>query len=168
MPLLLHAKRFTQFEYLGNMEKSARIVKIHGEIATVIVKQQNACSVCSVNSLCGTSVLSSIFTRKAEFDVINEAGAKVGDEVYLEISDAVLIKASIAMYLLPILFLLAGAIIGEKFLYTLANAEVASIIGGVTGFFLGILFYKSYSKRLKESMDNTPISISQSQQSCDS
>ncbi len=130
--------------------KSANIVKTQGKIATVTVKQQSACGTCSVYSVCGTSVLSKLFSRKSEFNVVNETDAVEGDEVLLSVSDTVLIKTSFMMYLLPLMCLFAGAILAEQLFSASPYAEALSILGGISGFVCGIWIFKLYATSLQK------------------
>jgi len=84
-----------------------------------------------------------------EVEAINDAGAKVGQNVVLSFETAPLLKATFLLYVLPILFLLAGAIIGDKITpFFNFDESTLSIIIGLLFFGLAIVFVKLKGNKL--------------------
>ena len=69
-----------------------------------------------------------------EVEAINLAHAREGDTVILSMETASLIKASFLLYILPVMLLIVGAVIGARFGATLAMNESATAAAG--GFLL--------------------------------
>lgn len=92
-----------------------------------------------------------------EVEAINNAGAKVGEKVVISFESSPLLKATFLLYVLPILFLLVGAFIGD----TLApsfdmNRSTCSLLLGLLFFVLSIKFVKSKGNKLAKTDEYRP------------
>lgn len=143
------------------IEKSARVLRLEGELAVLEVAQQSSCGSCSARSGCGTSVLSGLFGRKAEFRAYNKIKAEAGAMVTVAIPERVLVTASLLMYLLPLVLMIIAAAVGQSLMQGSANAEFVSILSGLGGFFSGILVYRIAGSHLQSDPDNLPVLVKQ-------
>lgn len=95
------------------LEAEGVIVKIGQEGVFVETSRASACGSCSSKDGCGTSTLSQLLGNKSSsFKVLNPIGATLGERVVIGMEEAALLKSSLLVYLLPLTFLLAGAITG--------------------------------------------------------
>ena len=69
-----------------------------------------------------------------EVDAINRAGAREGDRILLHFETASLLKACFLLYMLPVGFMLLGAILGHWL--ALKTDMNASLVSAVSGFLL--------------------------------
>ncbi|NCB62892.1 MAG: polyunsaturated fatty acid synthase PfaA [Clostridia bacterium] len=92
------------------MTQTAQVKRILSEnIAEVAVVRQGACSHdCAKCGGCGTAVLPTV-TAMAE----NRVGAREGDVVLLETPSDKLLGIAALVYLIPMVFLIAGYLIGQ-------------------------------------------------------
>lgn len=92
------------------IEELAVVAKIENNQVWVQAGANKGCGGCQQKSSCSTSVLDKL-TRKREVAVDSEIELKAGDEVVIGIEEGVLIKASLLLYLIPLLAMgLAGGL----------------------------------------------------------
>lgn len=125
------------------IETRARVVETGSGVALVEAERQSGCGHCDPVKGCGKSSLSKLFCSKPRrFEVIDPIGTKIGDEVTIGVRDGALLKGSVAMYLVPMASLMAGALSGS---FLGGGGDGASILGGAVGLVLGFLWARFYS-----------------------
>jgi sigma-E factor negative regulatory protein RseC len=131
------------------IEETGRVVRVSDEYVWVETDPVTACGSCTVRSGCGTPVLARVLGRRnAPLRVANTVAAAVGDHVVLGISESGLVRGSLAVYLVPLAGLFAGALC-SYFLAQglLANyTEPASILGAVAGLSAGLAWLGHFSR----------------------
>lgn len=114
------------------------ITAVSGQQVTITTALQQGCGGCKQQSHCGAGILSKALpNRRGSVDVWLENPPQVGTHVELWLPEKAMLKFSVLLYLLPILMLLAGAVMGEQLfpqqeLYGIAFAGIgfaASFIG---------------------------------------
>ena len=105
--------------------------------AQVMIKRSDSCGDCG-HSHCCTSVGAS---SKMEINAANEIGAGVGDLVSVRLGSSAVSASAFLLYLLPVIGLLAGAVVGAEINEKLPLGETGSaillgMIGLGFGFFL--------------------------------
>lgn len=89
------------------MEQRVTVIAIEGDEAIVSGRRANSCGDCAGKASCST--LGSWKDRFVEMRVKNLIHARIGDEVLLELPDAVLLRVAFRLYGLPMLaFVLSG------------------------------------------------------------
>ena len=92
-----------------------------------------------------------------DVDAINEVGAKPGDTVILSYSTSSLLKATFLLYVFPIICMIIGAVIGQKYSSNMGMGEsAASAIVGFTFFFVAIFFVKVSGNKMATKEKYTP------------
>lgn len=118
------------------IEQEARVVGIEGDDAVVAIQRQSACGGCSAKSGCGTSVVASLFPgRQQTLHLHNSQHAQVGDRILVGLPESALQRASLLLYGVPLVLLLAGAVVGQSW----GGTEPLAILGGLSGVALGLL-----------------------------
>jgi sigma-E factor negative regulatory protein RseC len=122
-------------------EEMATVIETRGNTAKVRVQSSSSCDHCPSRSSCHT-----IGEGLREVDVSNRIGARVGQRVKIGVSPRALLKASFILYIIPIVALVIGAMLGNSF--SSGNKEVwAVLLGG--GFLVGsFLLIKAFGKYL--------------------
>jgi sigma-E factor negative regulatory protein RseC len=139
------------------MIKEQAIV-IGGNIETgrisVRVDRKSACETCQMKAGCGQKLINDGSQRKCiEFELDNDLNAKVGDQVTLAIPESSFIQASIVMYVLPLIFMIVGAVLGEKlFLFSDDGMFLLSSLG----FIIGLLVARNFAKTKQSNPDFQP------------
>ena len=133
------------------IEEKATVIAVEDDRVLLQTQRRSACQSCSVKQGCGTSVLATVVgQRYSQVSVANTLGANVGDEIMMGINDNALVKGSLLIYALPLIFLLVGALLGEFFAHAYnLNAELASIIAGAAGFVLSMFVIRFSVTRTK-------------------
>jgi sigma-E factor negative regulatory protein RseC len=118
------------------IEQEARVVALSGDDALVSIQRQSACGGCAAKSGCGTSVVASLFPQRQQtLRLRNSQRAEVGDRILVGLPEAALQRASLLLYGVPLVMLLAGAVTGQM----LGGTEPLAILGGLSGVTLGLL-----------------------------
>lgn len=129
------------------------VIKIDSTTAWVKTTKTHACEACAARASC--NVMGG--GKEMEVEAINHAGAKVGEKVVLFFETSPLLKATFMLYVLPILFLMAGAFIGHK-MASFFNFD-ASLLSAITGFlFFGliILFVRDRGNKMAKKDEYRP------------
>ncbi|MBW2123410.1 MAG: SoxR reducing system RseC family protein [Deltaproteobacteria bacterium] len=75
--------------------------------------------------------------REREVTAVNRAGAAAGDRVLISIGSGSFLKASFVVYLVPVLALIVGSVIGKTYsasIWAGGNPDVVSILAGLVSF----------------------------------
>ncbi len=118
------------------LEEEGIVVGVKGDFVEVEAQAKAGCGSCSARKGCGTSLVASLFPkRRHRFLARNEAGASTGDRVLIGLDEGALQSASLVLYLLPLLGLIGGALLGGWLARSLASddSELLSILFGVAG-----------------------------------
>jgi sigma-E factor negative regulatory protein RseC len=131
-------------------EEVGTVLKTGGSAAAVLVKRNAACDHCPSRSCC-----TSLGGDLKRVDVSNVIGAKEGQQVKIGISPKTVLKASFILYMVPILALIIGVMLGN-FLGP-QHKEIWAISVGI-GFFIGSYFIiKGLSKRFANKGEYLPV-----------
>lgn len=132
------------------IETEGMVVKVEGDVAYIQARRQSSCSGCAKQDEgCGTATLIGFFDAKTPlYRARNQLGVKTGDRVVIGIADGMLFRGVMAIYLPPLLLLLAGALGGHFLAATPAAAEVYAMLGALAGLAAGFFGARYYSARL--------------------
>jgi len=128
------------------MEQAVVVVEVKGDEALVRGRRATACGSCAGKSSCGT--LGSWVERFAEMRVGNPIGAKVGDEVTIEVPDGEFLRAAVRLYGAPMLgFFAAGfATRAAALAMALPSPELCAAFGALGGMFAVFLWLRGSEK----------------------
>lgn len=145
------------------IETQAKVVRTDGDVAYVEARNSSGCGSCGSGTECGTALLSQIFGgSRREFRVLNAVGARTGENVVIGLEDGALLKGSMAMYLLPLALLFAGAISGVSLAPDAGLRDLYSIFGGGAGLVAGFAWVKLYALRLGANRYFQPVILRKS------
>ena len=134
------------------IEEQGRVVALQNDWVWVETQRKTACGQCSVNKGCGTSVLADVFGKKANsIAVIKTLPVKIGDEVIIGIEENSLVKGSLLIYTLPLIFLIAFGLLGEvvSAQILLSNSDAMTVLFAIMGLVIGFFWLKHISLRLR-------------------
>lgn len=94
------------------IEELAKVVKIENHQVWVESGQNNACGGCLQKASCTTNALGNVLKKKS-VPVDSNIQLKTGDEVMVAIDESLLLRASLLLYLLPLIALFTGAGIAD-------------------------------------------------------
>ncbi len=141
------------------IEEQGRVIDVRDGYVLVETQRQSSCGKCSLNTGCGTSVLSRVLgQRRTRVRALDSLGAKAGDEVVIGIEDTMLLRSSLAAYLVPLLGLLLGALGGSALAPTLGiSNEAGSILCAFAGMAAGIVWLSYHSRRTAHDRRYQPV-----------
>jgi len=141
------------------IKEQAKVIAVKDGQVSIEIDRSSACGSCSARNGCGTSILDRFFKRTDNHMVIkSDLDIVVGDEIVVGLQEGALIKGSFVVYTVPLLLLLAVAVIAKQ----ITGSEAASIIGAVTGFVLGLLYVRYFSLSVKNDERFHPVILSHS------
>ena len=121
---------------------------VNGVNATVQTQNQLACSSCKLVDTCGNGIIEKYFSgRVFTCDVKNDLDAKVGDKVTLAIPKSSVTKASIIVYLVPLLLFIFAAAVTS---FYIQNENIVILIS-LCALTSGLFATKFYNRRLLKS-----------------
>ncbi len=133
------------------IEESGVVINCAGEFADVETERKSSCGGCSASGVCGAGVLAKVFGRRRSIvRVVNSIDAQAGDRVVVGLPDGALVRGSFVFYVVPLLTMIVGAMLGEASSVALgfASTEPFSIIGGLLGLICGMFLARIFSDRV--------------------
>ena len=131
------------------IEEHAVVVGIEQDVAMLEVVRRTPCGLCGQTRGCGISLWGRLFGHKPNiFRAINEIYARVGDSVIVGIAEQALLTSALTVYGVPLLTLLAGALLAGVIFpgdgLEISHADRNAVIGAVVGLVLGLLWVKGH------------------------
>lgn len=119
------------------------VTQIGPGTALVRTLPSEACAGCPSCGTCNSQ------REDTEVEVINEVGAKIGDRILIDIKTSAFLKATFLLYVLPIIGLLAGAMLGvQAAAYYGYDSSACSAAFGFAAFFLTVAFVRIKGNRM--------------------
>lgn len=115
--------------------ETGKVVALKGDYAWVQTIRNSACQSCSARSGCGQKVLAAATGGRAnQVLVANTVQADVGDEVTIGIDESALLGASLIVYALPLVLMVAASIVGHRMsggqdLWAMGGALAGLVVG---------------------------------------
>ncbi len=129
------------------------IVRTEGTKAWVMVRRGSMCDTCKSKKSCHS--LSDNVNMESE--AMNIAGAKTGDRVVIKIASGALFKISFVFYMIPVLALMAGAILGKNYAEGLnSETELYSVLFALAGSIISFLVIKVIAQWMDNKKKYTP------------
>lgn len=128
------------------IEEVVRVTRIENDDVWVEADRLSACAACTAKKGCGQGALSEWMSDKSiELTVANPAHLvpSVGQAVVVGLEEGSLIRASLLVYLVPLLSLVALAIIARS----AGGSEGVQILAGTFGLALGFMAVRWFSRR---------------------
>jgi len=114
------------------IEESAIVTGLDGDLAMIQMLRQGTCSQCELNSGCGTGAIGRMLGHRSKLLTIkNNYNLKPGDSVLLGMPDKAYMKASLLIYGLPLVGLIAGSLLAQALF---GNSETITILFAIAGF----------------------------------
>ena len=121
------------------------VIHTHAALARVKTTKSSSCKACTARDSCHVTETGKVM----EVDAINGAGAREGDRILLHFETASLMKACFLLYLLPVGFMLMGAVFGHWLaLKASMNVSLLSAMFGFLSLFLSFMMIRSKANAL--------------------
>jgi sigma-E factor negative regulatory protein RseC len=123
-------------EHTTMLEETAMVIDVKDGMLMAETESRSSCSHCSADS-CSTSVVAKLFgVRRNRLVMENSLDAKPGDQVVIGIPDALLVRASVMAYLLPLVSMLLLTAIGDALGMNEILLSLLALVGLAIGFFM--------------------------------
>ena len=137
------------------LEEIAEVVEVHSDFILVSSSRLSACNACQASTNCGQRSLAGLFGNKSilfKLENTERLSVAVGQSVVLGLHEHALLKSSVVMYLIPLLFLIISAVAA-----TLLNlSEGLIIVSGLAALLLGFVVARKLSVKLLSNPNYTP------------
>ncbi len=122
------------------------VTKVNSSTAWVKCTKSAACESCSAKGFCATGGNDDV-----EVEAINAVGAKVDDRVTISFETSSLLKATFLVYMIPVLFLVLGVVIGDKIAQIFNyDQTIFSVLVGSLFLVVAFFFVKTKGKELSK------------------
>jgi sigma-E factor negative regulatory protein RseC len=126
--------------------ETGRVLEVDGRWAWVACRRQAECARCAEGRGCGGGILGRMLGDRLH-KVRAATGAvtvRPGDQVLIGLGEEVVLRAAAAVYLLPLLLALGGAVAAAALT---GAGDPAAIAGAAGGLVLGLAWARGYSRR---------------------
>jgi sigma-E factor negative regulatory protein RseC len=118
------------------LEQTARVIDVNDGMLLAETESRSGCNHCATSG-CTTSVVARLFgVRRNRLVMENSIGARPGDQVVIGIPDALLVRASVLAYLMPLLSMLGLGALGDQFGLAPIWLSLLALGGLAIGFFM--------------------------------
>ncbi|OOF26190.1 transcriptional regulator [Salinivibrio proteolyticus] len=113
-------------------------------------QQQTSCGSCQSQSQCGTGIVSKALPGKVNHVKVRAPKAlPVGTLVEIGLAEATLVRSALIVYLVPLVMLMVGALLGQFVFAELASGGEAGVIATSVGFgTFGVLIARYLAARV--------------------
>lgn len=141
------------------IEECGRIVAVDSDAVWVETTARSGCGRCQEAGGCGqNSIFRMLGDRTRQLRVYSgTVQARVGDTAVVGVPGGALVRASLLAYLVPLLALLAGAVIGHN---AAGGADFGAILGGIAGLVAGFAGAHLVTVRLAPHLGLNPVLLS--------
>jgi sigma-E factor negative regulatory protein RseC len=119
------------------LEETARVIEVKDGLLLAETEFRSSCSHCASGDSCTTSVVAKLFgNRRNRLVMENSLQAKPGDQVLIGIPDALLVRASLMAYLLPLVTMLGVTVLGDALGVEDFFLSLLALMGLAAGFYM--------------------------------
>lgn len=120
-------------------ETSALVVRTDGDYAVVEAQGAPGCGRCEAAGGCASASLGRLFcAAPRRIRVLNRLGARPGERVVLTAREGALLRSAGAAYGLPLLLLVAGAVLGAALADSPGSRDLYAAAGAAIGLIAGL------------------------------
>jgi sigma-E factor negative regulatory protein RseC len=142
------------------IEETARVVRVQGRYAWVQTLRRTACEGCGSGSECGVGAVAvGLWRRPLQLRALNGVGVGEGEQVVVGLNEGALVTGSLAVYFIPLVALLGGALLGKVAAeqWGWGGADGWSIASGLVGLGLGLLWTRRFGLRAAADSRYEPV-----------
>ncbi len=134
------------------IEQVATVVRLEGDRAWITAERESSCGQCSLRKGCGTAVLANVLgKRSVNLCALNPVQAQPGERVIIGLDENAMLRGAVAVYLVPLLALIAGAGL------LAGQGDGTAVAGGVLGFLAGLFWLRRFNRRIRRDPRFQPV-----------
>lgn len=135
------------------IEETGKVVALEGRMAWVETLRTSACDSCSAKSGCGHSALAKLGQNHVHMQAHSDLILSVGDQVVIGVPEDVMVKSSLLAYLMPLLGMMAGALLVQQ----VQPGDLYTALGGFSGLLAGFLALRWHFHRNQHDKRYQPV-----------
>ncbi len=143
------------------IEEEATVIAVADGFAIIEVARQSSCGQCAAAKGCGTSVFASWYGKRMnQMRVIDAIHVAVGDHVIVGMKEDALVKASLLIYLMPLLSMGLFAIVGRWIfaeMLLIAVNDAVLLLFAVLGLLVALRVVSKMQRRVVNNPDYQPV-----------
>ena len=121
------------------LTETGRVVAVQSDCLWIETVRRSTCGSCSAQKACGHGLLNAAQTDRVHHVRVllgrySANDFQIGDEVTISIPERVLVTGALLVYILPLLTLLAGALLAAS----IWPGDAAALLGAGAGFSIGL------------------------------
>jgi sigma-E factor negative regulatory protein RseC len=135
-----------------------KVTALEGDMARVEVSRNAMCDSCHQQSSCNVNMLDS--SRDSMATVRNPLGAKPGNKVEIAIDEAVLVRGSAVLYILPLVFMLLGLLLAMALKDRISlgmGEDMLALVAALVGLVVSLPVVRAWSSRSRYLAANVPV-----------
>ena len=126
------------------------VLEVIGDMAKVKTSRHNDCENCGACPGNSAMVL----------EALNPVGAKPGQRVAIEVQEVNMLKAAFIVYILPLIAVFIGAVLGGMLAQKLGNESLwFQVTGGIVAFVLSVVYIKYFDSAARMDVKMQPIIV---------
>ncbi len=137
------------------IEEEGIVAETEGNVAKVAILKKSACEQCAAAGVCHPG-------DQEYLEAANPLGALKGQKVKVVLAPQIYLKASIILYGIPTVALIAGAIIAKNIALPYvgeARSDLWAFIAGMLCTVVSFLFIRSYNKKVEKTQKYKPVIV---------
>lgn len=124
---------------------------------TVRCQQKTSCGSCASKNTCGTGIVSNALPGKVmDIRVPSEKAIAAGTLVEIGLEEQTILKSAVVVYILPLVFAVSGAFLGQILADLMAAGEGVIILSSLLAGVLGVVVARRFSRKLEQEIGTTP------------
>ncbi len=136
------------------LEERGQVVSVADGRVRVAVQRQSACGACQARAACGQGLMQALQPGRChEVEALSDLVLQEGDMVTIGINAGLMVRSAILVYLLPLLVLIAGALLGQW----LEAGEGWTIVLAAAGFAASCAYLYRFNQRQRNNADYMPV-----------
>lgn len=142
------------------IEEQAVVVRLENDRAYLEIERSQPCGLCGATRGCGVSLWGRLFTRsRGGISTTNALGVAVGEHVIIGVEEGALLAGSLTAYLVPLVLVCGGGLIGAMFATSRATADLFAVVGAVVGLAVGLSWLHFHADRRPQDGRYKPVML---------
>jgi len=138
---------------VSDVREAGKVIELKGNNAVVELTRSEACKTCGICHMGAEP-------KKMLTEALNLAHAEIGDSILIELEPKRTLIASFTVYILPLVFLVSGYLLGSFLSSNLLQqqfAEAGGIIIGFIGFITSYLLIRKIDEHISMIAEFQPV-----------
>lgn len=142
------------------IEEQAVVIRVDGARAHLEIERSRPCGLCGATRGCGVSLWGRLFSSKRSgISAVNDLHAQVGEHVIIGVQEGALLASSMTAYVVPLLLVCAGALLGASLASSRAASDFYSVAGAVAGLVSGLAWVRFYTAGRRKDGRYQPVML---------